>query len=116
MVLGVAHGPKLAAFQAEMRDYLPRGQAALLRDLAAELAATPAGGLRALAMADGAPARLRAAYEGACGALRALRAYHLGIATHFLRRALKGTGGSDFRAMLDEGVSSTRMACTAART
>ena len=69
-----------------------------------------AGTLRNLATAPEAPESLAKAYAGACEALGSLRAYHLGVATHYLRRALTGTGVSDFRSLLDEGVRSTRRA------
>lgn len=118
LVLGVAHGPKLGSFQQEMREYIPAAQARLLAHLDAKCDShadeqhrgPPPDGLRSLAMSEDAPAALREAYEGACAALRAMRAYHLGIATHFLKRALTGTGETDFRAMLDEGICSTRAA------
>ena len=41
-----------------------------------------------------------------------MRAYHLGIASRYLRRTGTGTGGSDFRPMLGEAVQSTREAST----
>ena len=61
-----------------------------------------------------APDELKQAYSKACKALSALRAYHLGFATHYLKAALKGTGGSDFRSLLDEGLVSTREAARVA--
>ena len=106
IVLGVEHGPKLAAFQAEMRAYMPAPHAELLGDVERRMRSV--GTLQAVATAAGAPPRLHAAYAAACTALAALRACHMGIATHFLRRALKGTGGSDFRSLLREGLASTR--------
>lgn len=113
LVLGIEHGASLRAFQAEMRRYMPAAQTELLNDLDSEL--SKHGTLRALATAADAPRALRDAYAAACAALATMRAYHLGVATHFLRKALKGTGGSDFRALLDEGVVSTRTAVGCAR-
>ena len=84
------------------------GHKALLDDLEREMDET--GTLRNLATSPEAPASLAKAYAGACEALERLRAFHLGVATHYLRRALTGTGGSDFRSLLDEGVRSTRRA------
>lgn len=105
-------GPRLAAFQAEMRTYMPAPHAELLATVEAQLRA--AGTLAGFATAQSAPPSLRAAYADACKALAALRAFHLGIATYYLQRALKGTGGSDFRTLLDEGLASTREAAAAA--
>ena len=50
----------------------------------------------------------------ALDALAAVRAYHLRIASRYLRRTGTGTGGSDFRPMLGEAVQSTREASTQA--
>lgn len=113
LVLGIAHGPQLAPFQQQMRSYMPACHAQLLKDV--ESAMKRAGTLHGAATAADAPSALAQAYDGACRALAALRALHLGVATHFLRKALKGTGGTDFRALLDEGLMSTRraMGCTA---
>ena len=108
LVLEIAHGPKLGPFQAQMRSYMPACHAALLQDV--QLAVQASGGLRTAARAPGAPYQLIEAYEKACRALAAVRAMHLGVASHFLKRALKGTGGTDFRALLDEGLASTRQA------
>ena len=41
-----------------------------------------------------------------------MRAAPLGMASRYLRKALKGTGGSDFRTMLHEGLHSTRASST----
>ena len=35
---------------------------------------------------------------------------HAGMATHYLRRALRGTGDSDFRSLLKEALKSTQHA------
>ena len=40
--------------------------------------------------------------------IAAMRAFHLGIASRYLRRTQVGTGASDFRSMLNEALSSTR--------
>ena len=117
-------GPKLEGFQREMRGYMPSPQRDLLDEIDAEMHAV--GTMRAIVEGCGgsttgsggsttgggtaASFRLRRAYASSCTALGRLRAYHLGIATHYLRKALKGTGGSDFRALLDEGLASTREA------
>ena len=111
LVLGVEHGPKLIRFQREMREYLPAEHRQLIEALDTEL--LQSGHLRSAAHAADAPAGLAAAHAAALQSLAGLRAYHLGIATHYLRRALKGTGGSDFRSLLDEGVQSTRRCASA---
>ena len=106
LALGVDHGPKLKAFQHEMREYLPREHRALIEALDAQI--VQCGSARTAATAEGAHEGLVAAHASALRTLARMRAYHLGIATHYLKRSLKGTGGSDFRAMLDEGLRSTR--------
>ena len=113
IILGIEHADGLRAFQKSMRTYMPQGHTRLLVDLETELATH--GTLRGMATAPDAPRHLRSAYDGACSALAALRTFHLGVATHYLRKALKGTGGSDFRSLLNEGVASTRNAVGCAR-
>ena len=44
----------------------------------------------------------------ALDALAAMRAFHLGVASRYLRRTSVGTGASDFRSMLGEALQSTR--------
>jgi hypothetical protein len=106
LALGVEHGSRLVQFQQEMREYMPAQHKQVIEQLA--VAMKRSGNLRTAAQAQGAPAGLAAAHASALQNVAGMRAYHLGIATHYLRRALKGTGGSDFRSMLDEGVRSTR--------
>ena len=112
LFLGVAHKSETASFQQEMRDeYLPLKHAALLRDVGARLRAS--GSARDAAARTDAPARLRDAHSDALRALAAVRAFHLGIASRYLRRTGTGTGGSDFRTMLDEAVQATRKSVVA---
>ena len=112
LVLGVKHGPKLSGFQKEQRGYMPSSHTRLLADVEERLAKH--GNLNGAATEADAPDELKQAYSKACKALSALRAYHLGFATHYLKAALKGTGGSDFRSLLDEGLVSTREAARVA--
>ena len=112
MVLGVEHRTQVSSFQREMREhYLPAPHAQLLQDIEARLAQS--GSARHAAALPGAPLRVGQAHSEALDALAAMRAYHLGIASRYLRRTGTGTGGSDFRPMLGEAVQSTREASTA---
>lgn len=114
MVLGVEHRAQVSSFQREMREhYLPAPHAQLLQDMAARLAQS--GSTRHAAALPDAPDRVRQAHSEALDALAAMRAYHLGIASRYLRRTGTGTGGSDFRPMLGEAVQSTREASTPRR-
>lgn len=115
LALGVQHGPQLTSFQHAMREYLPSEHRDLIVGFAARVA-DHGSLLTAVQRAGGAAsgsACFAAAHAAAIESLGAMRAYHYGIATHFLKRSLKGTGGSDFRAMLDEGVQSTKRAAGA---
>ena len=105
MALGVNHGPQLQAFQHAMREYMPSEHRALLVEFASRVART--GSLGDAAGAPTAPRELVAAHAAAIESLGEMRRYHYRIASHFLRPALSGTGGSDFRSMLNEGVKST---------
>lgn len=107
LALGVSHGPKLAGFQAEMRSYVPGAHRRLLEEVEDGLRAA-GGSLRTAAEAAGAGSELAAAHAAALDGLAKVRAYHMGVAVHYLKAALRGTGGSDFRSMLQEGVRSTR--------
>lgn len=112
LCVGLQHGPQLSAFQREMSEtYLPGRHRELLSSMRAQLDAS--GTLRDAAAAAGAPAGLIAAHARAVKELAGMRAFHMGIATNYLRKALKGTGGSDFRALLDEGLRSTRATAVA---
>lgn len=86
-VLGVQHGPKLAGFQADMRNYIPGAHRRMLGEVEAAVAAL--GSLRDGAAAAGAGSDLAAAHSAALASLAGLRAYHMGVATHYLRAALK---------------------------
>ena len=68
--------------------------------------------MRDAAIAAGVSSRLAAAHGAAIDELAAMRAAHLGMASRYLRKALKGTGGSDFRTMHHEGLHSTRASST----
>ena len=106
MALGVVHGPKLGGFQQEMREYMPTEARELLQ--AFEEDVRKCGSLRSAVDAANAPESLVSAHAAAIKSLGAMRAAHFAIATHFLKRSLKGTGGSDFRAMLSEGLAATK--------
>ena len=106
MALGVVHGPKLGGFQREMRQYMPAEARQLLQ--AFEEDVRECGSLRSAAESSSATESLVCAHAAAVKSLGAMRAAHFAIATHFLKRSLKGTGGSDFRAMLSEGLTSTK--------
>ena len=106
LVLGTQHGPNLAQFQGGMRHYLPAPHRDLIERLDAGLRAS--GSLRTAAIAAGPRSSLASAHAAALHALAGMRAFHKGMATKYLRKALKGTGGSDFRALLDEGLRATR--------
>ena len=105
-ILGVAHGPETAAFQAEMRGYLPAKHAALLADVDERVCRW--GSVGDAARHPDAPEALRRAHGEALNALAAMRAFHLGMASRYLRRTNVGTGATDFRAMLGEALRSTR--------
>lgn len=90
---------------------MPLPHRALIERLEAELRAS--GNVRDAAIAAGASSQLATAHAAAIGELAAMRAAHLGMASRYLRKALKGTGGSDFRVLLHEGLDSTRASTTA---
>jgi hypothetical protein len=106
MALGIVHGPKLGSFQQEMREYMPSEARQLLQAFGEDI--RECGSLRSAAESNGAPESLVSAHTAAVKSLGAMRAAHFAIATHFLKRSLKGTGGSDFRAMLSEGLAATK--------
>ena len=105
-IMGVTHGAETAAFQAEMRGYLPAPHAALLADVDERVCRW--GSVGDAARDPDAPEALRRAHGEALNALAAMRAFHLGMASRYLRRTNVGTGASDFRAMLGEALRSTR--------
>jgi hypothetical protein len=108
-VLGVSHGTLGSNFRHEMRTgYLPSPHATLLQRTEEKLRAT--GSLRHAAAEPGACPRLVLAHAAAADALAAVRAFHLKIASRYLRRTGVGTGGSDFRALLRENLAATRRA------
>ena len=61
-----------------------------------------------MAQRAGETSALGRAHAEAIARLAAVRAFHMGMATNYLRAALKGTGESDFRSLLDEALKSTR--------
>eukprot|EP00966_Prymnesium_polylepis_P277203 6404771-Prymnesium_polylepis.1 len=107
-VLGVSHGTQTASFRQAMLGYLPLKHAALVRDVTAQIA--EGGSVRDAATRAGEASPLARAHADALARLAAVRAFHMGMATSFLRAALKGTGDSDFRSLLDEALRSTRAA------
>uniref|UniRef100_A0A7S3FF97 Uncharacterized protein n=1 Tax=Haptolina ericina TaxID=156174 RepID=A0A7S3FF97_9EUKA len=107
-VMGVTHSPRMHEFRKSMYEYLPAKHGQLLRDIDADLALS--GTVREAAAKVGEDSELARASADALSSLAAMRAFHLGMATNFLRAALKGTGDSDFRALLNDALKSTRSA------
>ena len=111
--LGVRHGEQTAGFQSQMRGYLPARHSALLQDCCEQLARH--GTVKDAAARSGAGSALASAHDAALAALAKVRAFHLRMASHYLRAALRGTGESDFRSLLNEALRSTRGAAGAAQ-
>ncbi|KAL3926487.1 MAG: hypothetical protein SGPRY_003273 [Prymnesium sp.] len=109
-VLGVSHGEQTEEFRQKMRDFMPAKHAAFIRHVFHEVMIS--GSVKDAATKAGRSSVLGHAFTEAMDSLAAVRAFHLRMATSYLRRALKGTGDSDFRSMLDEGLRSTRKSGT----
>jgi len=97
---GSAH----AAFQADMLNYMPPPHRALVRDYADRVtAAGPIAGACKRRV-------LRRDLDAALASLQALRKFHIDVAASYLRKTGTGTGASDFRSMLADGIARTAAA------
>ena len=94
----------LPAFQDAMLAHTPPAHRALVRDYAERWHAC---GPLAAACKRRVLSRAR---DGALGALERYRRAHLGVASSYLVRTETGTGGTDFRTMLQDGVARTAAA------
>ena len=103
IALGVARDDsEHGAFQRDMLAYMPPAHRALVDDYADRFAA--AGPLANLCRRG----VLRRDRDACVATLAKLRSFHLGVASDYLRRADKGTGASDFRSMLRDGIARTK--------
>eukprot|EP00511_Aplanochytrium_stocchinoi_P005804 CAMPEP_0204836906 /NCGR_PEP_ID=MMETSP1346-20131115/26548_1 /ASSEMBLY_ACC=CAM_ASM_000771 /TAXON_ID=215587 /ORGANISM="Aplanochytrium stocchinoi, Strain GSBS06" /LENGTH=240 /DNA_ID=CAMNT_0051972017 /DNA_START=695 /DNA_END=1417 /DNA_ORIENTATION=+ len=97
-VLGIHHTGDAKAFQEEMVMYIPRGHRHLLQDLSRKL--EKSGSLREYANTCNEDCPIKIEYNACLDAFTKFRKYHLAVASRYLAAVLKGTGGSDFRALL----------------
>ena len=111
--LGVHHGNKTSAgqFQDEMLTYMPPKHAQFARDFVSVMRETPRASPREYVVMRSKENRgLQEAYDGCVEALKAVRMFHLGVATKYLVRTKYGTGTSTFRDMLKEALDHTATA------